>query len=176
MRITGGYLKGRVLKNMQWKGTRPSTDMTRQALCNVLSNYFDIEAVDVLDLFAGTGIVSLEFISRGAKSCISIDKSFDCFQFMQNYKRDFEIGNWDILKTDVYKYLRSNSNQFDIIFADPPYELNDLEIFVKTILESNLFKENAIFVLEHRQNKSFCIEKRFDFKKYGDSVLSFYKK
>ena len=176
MRITGGNLKGRRLKPFKWDGTKPSTDKTRQALLNILGPGLDFSELNILDCYAGTGIVSLEFLSRGADSVTSVDRYEKCIDYMRDVKKDLNLGNWQIKQSDVFKFLKGSDLSFNLIFADPPYLDDQIDEFVDFIMEDNILSKNGIFVLEHLANRSFNRMELFKSKKYGDSMLSFYKK
>lgn len=175
MRITGGELKGRVLKAFNWEGTKPSTDKTRQALFNILGPSLEYDHLSVLDCFAGTGIVSLEFLSRGAAEVVSVDRYAKCIDYMRAMKNDFELDHWQLKKADVLKYLKTTEGRFDLIFADPPYSDDRIDELVDFVLQENILSKNGIFVLEHLANRPFVRSELYKSKKYGDTMLSFYK-
>jgi 16S rRNA (guanine(966)-N(2))-methyltransferase RsmD len=176
MRITGGDLKGRRLKPFKWDGTKPSTDKTRQALINILGPDFGYSELSVLDCYAGTGIVSLEFLSRGAAHVTSVDRYSKCVDYMRDVKKDLGLSNWETKKSEVFRFLKETNLTFDLVFADPPYLDDQIDEFVDFIIEGNILSKNGIFVLEHVANRSFNRNELFKSKKYGDSMLSFYKK
>ena len=127
MRITGGDLRGRNLPKFHWKGTKPTTDKVRQALFNIFGPDFDPEGKRVLDCYAGTGIVSLEFISRGFKASVSLDVNKRCCDYMSSLKELLKLQDWQIVNRKVSSYLAAENGEFDVIFADPPYDEKEIE-------------------------------------------------
>ncbi|KAA3642489.1 MAG: 16S rRNA (guanine(966)-N(2))-methyltransferase RsmD [Bacteroidetes bacterium] len=169
MRIISGTLKGRKILAPKNLPVRPTTDFAKEALFNLLRNKIDIEEIDVLDLFAGTGNLSLEFISRGAKSCLSVDQNTGCIKFMQKTSKDFELKNWRILRDDVFKFIKKGYGQYDLIFADPPYDLELLTSLPRLIFEKGLLKDEGLLVLEHGKEHSFENHERLLFtRRYGN--------
>ncbi|MCB0803539.1 MAG: 16S rRNA (guanine(966)-N(2))-methyltransferase RsmD [Flavobacteriales bacterium] len=169
MRIISGTLKGRKILAPKNLPVRPTTDFAKEALFNLLRNKIDIEEIDVLDLFAGTGNLSLEFISRGAKSCLSVDQNTGCIKFMQKTSKDFELKNWRILRDDVFKFIKKGYGQYDLIFADPPYDLELLTSLPELIFEKGLLKDEGLLVLEHGKEHSFENHERLLFtRRYGN--------
>jgi len=175
MRVTGGNLKGRKLKAFRWEGTKPSTDKTRQALINILGPEMDYTKLTVLDCYAGTGIVGLEFISRGVKKLTSIDRYSKCVAYMHEIKKEFTLSNWDVEKGDVIQFLKKQKGSYNLVFADPPYADDNIQDLVDLVLENNILAKNGIFVLEHISRRSFQHSGLFKSKKYGETSLSFYK-
>lgn len=169
MRIISGTLKGRKILAPKNLPVRPTTDFAKEALFNLLRNKIDIEEIDVLDLFAGTGNISLEFISRGAKSCLSVDQNTSCIKFMQKTSKEFELKNWRILRDDVFKFIKKGYGQYDLIFADPPYDLELLTSLPELIFEKGLLKDEGLLVLEHGKEHSFENHERLLFtRRYGN--------
>lgn len=175
MRITGGSFRGRKLKQISWAGTRCSTDKVRQALFNILGPDFIYDEVNVLDCFAGSGAVSVEFISRGAKWVKSVDFNQKCCSYMESLKASFTIDNWQISCSNVQRVL-NESDKFDLIFADPPYSDADINEFIDSVLDGTVLKKSGIFVLEHSSKIQFDRKELSKSKKYGESCLSFYIK
>lgn len=173
MRITGGNLKGRKVISGFAKHVRPSTDFMRESMFNVIQHRYQIEEASILDLFSGSGIVSLEFLSREAASVLSVDKDKKNITAQNWVKNEFKLENWEIDMDDAFKFLRNNDNlKFDYIFADPPYDLpNIIEL---PMLSLSLLNEGGVFILEHRQGLQFQVLPLFQ-KKYGDTLLSFFE-
>lgn len=155
MRIIAGSLRGRRLHPPANLPVRPTTDLARESLFNILNNYVDYEECSVLDLFAGTGAVSMEFVSRGVKRVTSIDINNACTEFIKQTAKQFDVNNIHVVRADVFDLLKRANQQFDIVFADPPYALNDLEQLPDLVFESQVLEERGIFILEHPKEFSF---------------------
>lgn len=155
MRIIAGTLKGRRLNPPANLPVRPTTDMAREAIFNILNNYVDYEECTVMDLFAGTGAMSVEFISRGAKSVTAIDINNGCTEFMKETARQFKLNNFRVVRADVFELLKRANQKFDIVFADPPYALQDLPKLPELVFGSGVLNPDGIFILEHPKEYSF---------------------
>ena len=131
--------------------SRPTTDFGKEGLFNILEHSIDINKIKVLDLFAGTGNISFEFISRGALLVHSIDSNFKAFQFIKNTSASLGIKQQCHLmtKTDAYKFLEKSDNQYDIIFADPPFDYEDYDAIVVSIKVNNRLKAKGLIIIEH---------------------------
>ena len=176
MRIISGEFGGRSIDipRNKWP-TRPTTDRVREALFNILIHNYDIENVKVLDLFAGTGMNSWEFLSRGAKYVTLVDRHKKICAFLESIADKLNVtGRVGIVCRDVLRYLQQSDDTYEIIFADPPYDYSSIINLFDLILEYRLLDDEGVFILEHsslRQfsHESFDIEQRV----YGDSTLSF---
>lgn len=175
MRIIAGLLKGRRLNPPTSLPVRPTTDMARESLFNILNNYVDYEDCSVLDLFAGTGAVSLEFISRGVKDVTSIDVNAQCTDFIKDTARRFNINNIHVVRSDVFDLIKRAYKKFDIVFADPPYALENLSKLPDLIFEHNLLSEDGIFILEHPREYQFDEHPHFwQHRNYGKVNFTFF--
>lgn len=129
---------------------RPTTDFAKENLFNVLSNYMDFEeGVRALDLFAGTGSISIELVSRGCDQVISVEKDRDHYAFICKVMKELKTDKCLPVRGDVFRYIQGSRERFDFIFADPPYGLKELETLPDLIFDNNLLKEDGLFVLEH---------------------------
>lgn len=129
---------------------RPTTDFAKENLFNVLSNYMDFEdGIVALDLFAGTGSISIELVSRGCDRVISVEKDGAHHAFISKIMKEVQTDKCLPIRGDVFKFINGSHEQFDFIFADPPYELKELETIPDLVFENNMLKENGLFVLEH---------------------------
>ncbi|MFW9598453.1 MAG: 16S rRNA (guanine(966)-N(2))-methyltransferase RsmD [Paludibacter sp.] len=175
MRIISGTFKGRRLQVPTNIKARPTTDFAKEGLFNLLNNRIDFEGIDMLDLFAGTGGIGLEFISRGSASVLSIDlESLQCNYIRKNCA-ELKVSNLHILKSDVFRYLQNSNQKFDFIFADPPYDLKELALLPDIIFSKKLLTENGLFVLEHSSKNSFREHPNFDdHRNYGNVNFSFF--
>lgn len=176
MRIISGKFKGRRLSAPNNITARPTTDFAKEGLFNILNNRIDFEGIDVLDLFAGTGGIGIEFISRDCNSVISIEQNDRHCAFIRKICDELKIDNLSLLKTDVFKYINSCHTQFDMIFADPPYDLANLAEIPNLIFARNLLKVDGLFVLEHSSKNNFQLHPNFvDYRNYGSVNFSFFE-
>jgi 16S rRNA (guanine(966)-N(2))-methyltransferase RsmD len=135
----------------------------------------DFEELDVLDLFSGIGSISYEFASRGAKSVLTIDNNPKCTDFIRQTAERLNINNLHIVRTDVFAYIAKTRQTFDVIFADPPYDLSTLKLLPTLIFEYQLLKPNGCFVLEHSGEYDFSAFPKFlELRKYGNVHFSFF--
>ncbi|EIA07724.1 RsmD family RNA methyltransferase [Flavobacterium frigoris] len=177
MRIISGKFKGRRISPPKGLPVRPTTDMSKEALFNVLNNHFSFEGLKVLDLFAGTGNISYEFASRGSSPITSVDGDFGCVKFIKQVAAEYDF-NIAATKSDVFKFLERNNATFDIIFADPPYALDQttFEKIVLLVFEKNTLNEDGMMVIEHSKYTKLDHMIHFSFKKsYGGSIFSFFE-
>lgn len=175
MRIIAGSLRGRKLNPPTTLPVRPTTDMARESLFNILNNYRDYDECTILDLFAGTGAVSFEFISRGAKEVTAIDINNQCTDFIKATSRQLGINNIHVVRTDVFDLLKRAYKKFDIVFADPPYALDKLASLPDIIFEQNILNEDGIFILEHPREYQFEEHPHFwQHRHYGKVNFTFF--
>ena len=134
---------------------RPTTDFARENLFNVLQNLLDFEGMKALDLFAGTGAISFELASRGCRRVVAVENYPVQYNFIRKVQQQLNDPNLTPIKGDVFKFVQSCRQQFDLIFADPPYALKELESIPELIFKNNLLKEGGLFVLEHGKQNNF---------------------
>ena len=177
MRIISGLYKARRITAPKSLPVRPTTDIAKEALFNILNNRFDFEIISVLDLFAGTGNISYEFASRGVKEIVCVDAHFGCVKFIKKTALEFSFPI-STFKSDSHKYLSKTKQSFDIIFADPPYDLSEekFENIVSLVFENTIVKENGLLIIEHSKHMDLETHPNFiEARKYGGSVFSFFK-
>lgn len=177
MRIISGKYKARRINAPRNLPVRPTTDMSKEALFNVLNNHFNFSELKVLDLFAGTGNISYEFGSRGCDDITCIDGDMGCVNFIKKTAKGFEL-NITAIKSDVFSFLEKHKASYDIIFADPPYGMlqKDFEKLITLIFEKELLDEEGMLVVEHSKHTKLDHMMNFSFQKnYGGSVFSFYE-
>ncbi|MCH2023127.1 MAG: 16S rRNA (guanine(966)-N(2))-methyltransferase RsmD [Saprospiraceae bacterium] len=176
MRIISGFLKGQRfdLPNPNWK-TRPTTDQAKESLFNILFNKIDLEGIEVLDLFSGTGNLAYEFASRGAKKVVCVEKFNPCTNYIRQNAKKFNIENiLSVHKQDVFKFLRFHHDQYNIIFADPPYDSQKIQLISELVFNKNLLKTNGLLIIEHDSRQNFANHPNFiDLRQYGQSCFSF---
>jgi len=176
MRIIGGVLKGLRLNPPKNLPVRPTTDLAKEALFNILQNQIEFDNINVLDLFSGTGNISMEFASRGAKQVIAIDRSIHCINYLKDAARQHKLEQIKTFKADVFKYLQMESDQYDLIFADPPYDLNQIPEIPKMIFEKNILTAGGLLIVEHQSMQNLSQHPAFvEHRKYGHSSFSFFK-
>jgi len=176
MRIIGGILKGLRLNPPTNLPVRPTTDLAKEALFNILLNKIEFEDIKVLDLFSGTGNISLEFASRGAREVVSVDRSIQCIHYLNDTSRQHKLTQIKTFKADVLKYLQIETEQYDVIFADPPYDLNQIPEIPKIIFEKNLLLPGGLLIVEHQSLQNLSNHPAFvEQRKYGHSSFSFFQ-
>ena len=154
---------------------RPTTDMARENLFNVLGNIIDLEGVTVLDLFAGTGAMSFEFLSRGAAHVTAVEKARTQAEFIKKVQRQLDDPNLTLVRGDVFKFINSCRQSFDVIFADPPYDCQHYNELVRLIFDNNLLNDDGLFVLEHDKYVHFEEHPHFmEQRHYGKVNFSFF--
>jgi 16S rRNA (guanine(966)-N(2))-methyltransferase RsmD len=175
MRIIAGNLKGRRLNPPANLPVRPTTDMARESLFNILNNYVDYEECTVMDLFSGTGAVAIEFISRGVKEVTAVDINNACTEYIKSEANRLGLRNLHVVRTDVFDLLKRANRKFDIVFADPPYALEELSSLPDLVFEREVLTEDGIFILEHPREYSFEEHPRFwQHRNYGKVNFTFF--
>ena len=175
MRIIAGTLRGRRLNPPDRLPVRPTTDMARESLFNILNNYVDYEECTVLDLFAGTGAVSFEFVSRGAKAVTAIDINAQCTEFIKQSALKMNVRNLHVVRADVFDLLKRANQRFDIVFADSPYALEELPLLPDLVFDKGLLTDDGIFVLEHPREYQFEEHPHFwQHRAYGKVNFTFF--
>lgn len=174
MRIIGGEHGGRKFNPPnEMPHTRPTTDIAREGLFNVLQHNLDFEKIKSLDLFGGTGSISYELASRGVADLTIVEKDNTMYEFIKKTSTALRIENMKAVKMDVFKFINQCTDKFDFIFAGPPYALTTIDDLPKMIFEKQLLKKDGWFVLEHTPRNDY---KLFPFykseKNYGTTVFS----
>lgn len=176
MRIVSGRYKGKRISAPKSLPVRPTTDMAKEALFNILNNRFYFEEITVLDLFSGIGSISLEFASRGCKKVVAVDQHPGCVRFLEQISDSLE-ADIECIRSDAFVYLENSRNKFDVIFADPPYDM-DREGFVRIIdgvMERDLLEPEGELIIEHGAKMTFESHPNFtESRKYGGSAFSFF--
>ena len=155
MRIISGKYKSRrfdIPKNFK---ARPTTDFAKENIFNVVGNLIDLEGTSALDLFAGTGGISFELLSRGCREVVCVEKDAAHFAFINKVKNELKTCQLQAVRTDALKYIKTTNRTFDFIFADPPYSLKELSQIPDEILSHHLLNPNGIFVMEHPKEHDF---------------------
>ena len=168
MRIITGKYKGRHFDIPRSFKARPTTDFAKENIFNVLSHHIDFEDATALDLFSGTGSITLELLSRGCSHVISVEADRDHHRFIQDCLKKLDTNDAIPLRGDVFRFVKSCKQQFDFIFADPPYALKELPTIPDLIFEKGLLKEGGVFVFEHGKDYDFSAHPHFaEHRSYG---------
>lgn len=176
MRIVSGTYKGRLIKPPKNFKARPTTDFAKENLFNILNNNFDFTELDVLDLFSGTGSISYEFASRGCKSVVSIESNFKHQIFIKKTIEELGLENLKSIKSDAFRYVKSCTKKFDIIFADPPYDLKEMELIPDFIFGHEILQNNGWLIVEHGDKTNLSKHKHFkEVRKYGGVNFSIFE-
>lgn len=177
MRIISGLYKSRKIIAPKNLPVRPTTDMAKESLFNIINNLYYFDDISVLDLFAGTGNISYEFASRGTEQITSVDQDFGCVKFINKTNEMFEMPIQTI-KSDVFKFLEKTSLQSNIIFADPPYNFTDeqFEKIPELIFKNNLLLDDGLLIVEHSKHTDLSKLENFSYSKsYGGNMFSFFE-
>lgn len=168
MRIITGIYKGRHFDIPRTFKARPTTDFAKENIFNVLNQYVDFEGATALDLFSGTGSITLELLSRGCSRVISVEMDRDHHRFILQCLEKLGTQGATPLRGDVFKFIKACKQQFDFIFADPPYALKELPTIPDLIFEKGLLKEDGVFVFEHGKDYDFSQHPHFrEHRSYG---------
>lgn len=176
MRIIGGKIGGIRLQPPTNLPVRPTTDLAKEALFNILQHQIEWDESVCLDLFCGTGNISLELASRGALEVDAIDIHAKCLFYVNDMSKKYALDVIKTRKADVFKFVNSCKKSYDFIFADPPYDVPQLPLLAKTILDNGLLKEGGILVVEHPSTRKMVDHNLYlETRKYGYSSFSFYQ-
>lgn len=176
MRIISGKYKGRRISPPSDFAARPTTDYARESLFNILANRIDFEDVNVLDLFSGTGSISYEFASRGAQVIHLVEKDSRYISFIRRMVGEMKFETIKPIHIDVKAYLKTCSFKYDIVFADPPYNLAWLKTLPDLVTSSGVIKDDGFFILEHPKDLTFTSHKYFlEHRNYGSVNFSFFR-
>lgn len=175
MRIITGQYKGRHFDVPRSFKARPTTDFAKENIFNVLTGYVDFDDATALDLFAGTGSISLELLSRGCSQVVSVEKDRDHANFIAQCMKKLGTTDNILIRGDVFRFLKSCHQQFDFIFADPPYALPELPQIPDLVFQYDLLKEDGIFVFEHGKTNDFSEHPHFrEHRAYGSVNFSLF--
>lgn len=176
MRIISGKWGGRrISPPANMPHTRPTTDIAKEGLFNILQNRMDFEGIKTLDLFGGTGCISYELASRGAADLTIVEKDNTMYAFIKKNLEMLGAENCKVLKMDVFTYLNTCAETFDFIFAGPPYALGTIDELPKLIVAKKLIAKNGFFVLEHTPRNQYQKFNGFSFQRnYGSTLFSFF--
>lgn len=173
--ISGEHGRRRINPPANMPHTRPTTDIAKEGLFNIISNSLDIKELKTLDLFGGTGSISYELASRGAGDLTVVEKDSKMYEFIKKTAIELRLENFKVLKVDVFKFIEQCTDKYDFIFAGPPYALGSIDELPKLIFEKQLLNNEGWFVLEHTPRNDY---KKFPFytteRNYGTTVFSIF--
>lgn len=176
MRVITGKYKGRHFDVPRSFKARPTTDFAKENIFNVMNGYLDFEDSTALDLFAGTGSISLELLSRGCSTVVSVEADRDHANFIRQCLKKLEDENCALIRGDVFRFVKACKQKFDFIFADPPYALPNLPTIPDLIFEHELLAEDGVFVFEHGKQNDFSGHPHFiEHRAYGSVNFSIFK-
>ena len=176
MRIVGGKYKGRIFSPGKSFKSRPTTDIAKESLFNILENRYDFSNKTVLDLFAGTGSIGYEFLSRGCSEAVFVEKHFVHHRFITDVLKSLKTENAKAFKADAFQFMMRYQGSFDFIFADPPYDFKQFNEVPVAVLNSTLLKAGGLFIIEHPKEFDFSKHPRFtENRKYGKVNFSFFE-
>ena len=177
MRIISGKYKSKRINAPKNLPVRPTTDMAKESLFNILNNLYYFDSISVLDLFAGTGNISYEFASRGTETIYAVDGHYGCVKFINKTSKELDL-DITTFKSDVFKFLEKTTIKTDVIFADPPYDFEDSQ-FLKIadiVFEKELLNEEGTLIVEHSKHTDISSHPKLSYqKRYGSSVFSFFE-
>ncbi len=173
--ITGKYGGRRINPPANMPHTRPTTDVAKEGLFNIIENNISINGIKTLDIFGGTGSISYELASRGAADLAIVEKDPKMFEFIQKSITGLKIDNCKAIRMDVFRFLETTPEKYDLIFAGPPYALKNIDDLPVIIREKNLLKENGWFILEHTPANNYENEPLFkSSRNYGTTIFSIF--
>lgn len=155
---------------------RPTTDRAKESIFNILETQYDLNYLQVLDLFSGTGSMAFEFASRGAAKVRCIDADIKCVKHLKEVQQKHAFENVEVVRSDVFKYLKHMDIGYDIIFADPPYSLPNIETIAELVFQNNFLNKNGVLIVEHHSKTMLPKNEKYtDERVYGQSAFTFYK-
>lgn len=174
MRIIGGDIGGRrISPPAKMPHTRPTTDVAKEGLFNVIENNLDISSLKVLDIFGGTGAISYELASRGATDITIVEKDPAMYEFIKKTAAQLSLSQINVVKMEAFRFLAQCTDQFDFIFAGPPYALSNIDDLPLEVFNRNLLKPAGWFVLEHTPRNNYEKSDHFvTHRSYGTTVFS----
>ena len=174
MRIIGGKHKGKNIIAPKNLPVRPTTDFAKESLFNILNNRIVFEDCKLLELFAGPGNIGYEFSSRGCEEITSVDVNFQCIQFIKRMNKEFQFKN-RVIRSEAIRFLKQCKEQYNFIFADPPYQMEGINNIPTLVFEKEILKPDGILVIEHKKNLNFSKHSNFqENRHYGRVNFSFF--
>lgn len=176
MRIISGSIKGRTFTPPERNGVRPTTDMAKEGLFNILQHRVALDGITVIDLFSGTGSISYEFVSRGAEMVFSVEKDSVMIDFIQSIAKKLKLSNIKPIRSDAYRFLALTGVKADIIFADPPYGTPGITDIPELVFSKKLLNDDGMLIVEHDSHLNFTSHPHFiEERKYGKVHFSIFQ-
>lgn len=176
MRIIRGKYQRRQIHAPANLPVRPTTDMAKESLFNIIENQFELAEKDALDLFSGTGNIAYELASRACKSVTCIEQDNLCIRFIQKTAAELKMDHLSVIRSDVFRFIPLTRRKFDFIFADPPYDSQHYQLLLRLIFEHELLNPEGMLVIEHHQAIDYSAHERFTaMRRYGRVHFSFFK-
>ena len=176
MRIITGKYKGRHFDIPRTFKARPTTDFAKENIFNVMNGYVDFDGADALDLFAGTGSITLEMLSRGCREVVSVEADRDHAAFIRQCLKKIDADNNILIRGDVFRFMKTCRRQFDFVFADPPSALQELPTITALVFEYGLLKPGGVLVFEHGKHNDFSTLPHFvEHRAYGSVNFSIFR-
>ena len=177
MRIITGIYKGRHFDIPRTFKARPTTDFAKENIFNVLNGYLDLEDAKALDLFAGTGSISYELLSRGCATVVSVENDREHARFISECLKKLNTDNGILIRGDVFRFIKGCQQKFDLIFADPPYTLPELPKIPSMVFDHKILKDDGIFIFEHGKQHNFSDHPHFvEQRTYGSVNFTIFKR
>jgi len=176
LRIISGTLKSRRINPPKNLPVRPTTDMAKEALFNILHNKYDLSELNILDLFAGTGSISYEFYSRECESVTAVDQNIKCIKYIKETKENLNMETLDVVQSDCFSFLEKAWKKYDIIFADPPYDMPNFAKIVELVFEKKLLNSEGLLIVEHSKDTNLNkFPQYINTRNYGSVHFSFFE-
>ncbi|MDZ7775569.1 MAG: RsmD family RNA methyltransferase [Bacteroidales bacterium] len=176
MRIIGGDKKNIRIHAPATLPARPTTDRTKESVINILWNVFDFEDIAVLDLFSGTGNMAYEFASRGAIEVVAVEENAKAIQFIRDTAKRLDFDNLRVIKSDVFTFMMKDKTTYDVIYADPPYDMEEISLIREYVFEHHLLNPGGWLLIEHSKRDDLSgLAYHAESRKYGRTVLSIFK-
>ncbi|MBA3704999.1 MAG: RsmD family RNA methyltransferase [Bacteroidetes bacterium] len=175
MRIVSGTHKGRIIHVPKNLPVRPTTDFAKESLFNILNNHFEFDGLKILDLFCGTGNMTYEFASRGCGDITSVDNNYKCCELVKKISGEFKMEQVKVIKSDAFAFLKKAASPYHIIFCDPPYETENLELISDLVFNNKLLKPQGWLIVEHGERTDLSKLPHFtEHRNYGNVNFSIF--
>lgn len=175
MRIVGGKYKRRIISPPKNLPVRPTTDLAKESLFNILGNIINLDEKSTLDLFSGTGNISYELVSRGVTSVTAVETNYSCVKFIRQTATHFEMDELNVIQSDVFRFLKTSRQTFDVIFADPPYAMENIPEIADLVFKTNKLNKGGWLIVEHPKSIDFNSFEFFHSRRnYGKVNFSFF--
>jgi len=174
VRIISGKYKGKFIITPKGLPIRPTTNFAKESLFNILSNNINFNEIKLLDLFAGSGNIGFEFASRGCADITSIDINFNCIQFIRKMNKELDLKH-KVIRSDTFRFIKTTKHKYNFIYADPPYDLDNIKDIPKLISSQKILENKGILVIEHDKKTNFSNSDHFkNIRQYGRVMFSFF--